>query len=62
MESPDTVHVLPSNRQDLFLSIMEKAQVTTLQGEVDPVLGTSCLAKDPQDELYYRAEILVVDP
>ena len=61
MESPNTVHVLPSNRQDLFLSIMEQAQATTLQGEVDPVLGTSCLAMDPQDELYYRAEIIAVN-
>ena len=61
MESPITVLVLPSNRQDLFLSIMEKCQATTLQGEVDPVLGTSCLAKDPQDELYYRAEIIEVN-
>ena len=61
MESPDTVHVFPNNRQDLFLSIMEQAQATTLQGEVDPVLGTSCLAKDPQDELYYRAEIIEVN-
>ena len=60
MQSPDTVLVFPSNRQDLFLSIMEQAQATTLQGEVDPVPGTSCLAKDAQDDLYYRAEILEV--
>ena len=61
MKSPDTVLVFPSNRQDLFRSIMEQAQATTLQGDVDPVSGTSCLAKDPQDELYYRVEIIEVN-
>ena len=59
--SPDTVHIFPSIRQNLFLSIMEQAQAATLQGEVDPVLGTSCLAKDPGDNLYYRSEILEVN-
>ena len=61
LETPDTVHIFPTSRQELFLSIQEQAQASTLQGEVDPVLGTACLAKNPEDGLYYRAEILQVN-
>ena len=61
LETPDTVHIFPTSRQELFVSIQEQAQASTLQGEVDPVLGTVCLAKDPEDGLYYRAEILQVN-
>ena len=61
LETPATVLIFPSSRQELLLSITERAQLSSLQGEVDPVLGTACLAKDPEDGLYYRAEILEVN-
>ena len=61
VETADTVYIFPTSRQELFVSIQEQAQASTLRGEVDPVLGTVCLAKDPEDGLYYRAEILQVN-
>merc|ERR1719462_322329 len=56
--SPATFYIAPTGSQELFSTVTELAQISRVEGEVDPVPGTVCLARDAQDGLYYRAEIL----
>ena len=59
--SPATFFVFPTLSQELFSAITELAKNFSVEGEVDPVPGTVCLVKDPQDGLCYRAEILGIE-
>ena len=61
LQAPGTLYILPTTSQELYNSIREMAQTSTVEGEVDPVPDTVCLARDPEDDLFYRAQILEVN-
>ena len=57
LESPDTFYILPTTSQDLSTAMRDMIQTSSVQGGVELVTGTCCLARDKEDGLYYRAEI-----
>ena len=59
-ESPSCFYVCPLPHLDVINHVFEQCQSHHLLGRVAPVPGTSCLA--PDDEVYYRAEILSASP
>ena len=54
-DCPDEFYVCPTDKIDLFSSILEKSQEDVL-GTVDPVIGSCVLALD-EETCWYRAEI-----
>ena len=59
-ESPSCFYVCPLSHLDRIKLVFEQCQSHHLLGRVAPVPGTSCLA--PDDDVYYRAEILSASP
>ena len=59
-DSPSSFYVCPLVHLELIDQVFEQCQSSHLLGRVAPVPGTACLA--PEDEVYYRAEILSASP
>merc|ERR1719369_2744472 len=55
MESPKRFYVCPSSCLDKFMEILSSAQEAP-PGNINPVLGTTCLAVD--EECWYRGEVV----